>query len=301
MDDNARAGVVGARSDELADLRRVIDGIQGLAELIGTAAQVVLVIDANVVIRDLIWMASRRKCPDSVPGLLEASVAGSLVACVPPYALYEINDRIPFVAKKRGIDEGELHKVWEEYRPALTIKQPDAERVAKYRQGRDPKDADYLALAETISANGILSRDKDIAAMGGSVVSMEVVGLLRDYSRAAAVEFTIKINGCFTLIVGAAIVRAAFELLSGAVGKMRNLPGWIKGVLLCLSFIILANEKNRKRLGEVANAIRSSLEEFAPKAMELAMALNSEHDISKSKAQECLDKVLAMIELSDAD
>ena len=295
MSEKPYVEAIRVRSEELAELRVTLDKLKGMADLIGAAVQVLVVVDANVILGDLIWMASKRTDPGAKTSLLEASAAGSLIACVPPYALEEIQDKIPEVAKKRRIDQVVLAGLWEEYRPALSVKEPDPVHVERYRYGRDPKDADYLALADTLAANGILSRDKDIPAMVGIAISMDAVTLLRDYSRAAAVEFNIKVNGCFSLMVGIMTLKVALELLDKVAGQVARLPGWAKGLLLCLLFISLMNEKARKKLAEAIGIIRNAASSLAPQIWDLVLEVHSEHDVNKMKAEECLNKLIQLI------
>ena len=286
---------VRVRSEELSELRVTIDRFKGMADLIGAAVQVLVVVDANIILGDLIWMASKRTTPLAKTSLLESSIAGTLIACVPPYAIEEVQEKIPEVAKKRDIDEVVLAGLWEEYRTTLSVKEPDPNHVEKYRQGRDPKDADYLALADTLSAKGILSRDKDISAMGGAVISMEAVTLLRDYSRAAAVEFNIKVNGCFSLMVGMVTLKIALVLLDKVAGKVARVPGWAKVLLLCLLFVSLMNEKTRSKLGEVISVLRNATSSLAPQIWDLVVEVHAEHGVNKKKAEACLNQLLEII------
>ncbi len=295
MREKPNAEDIRVSSEKLAELRVTIDRLRGMTDLIGAVVQVVVVVDANIILGDLIWMASKRTTPSAKTSLLESSVAGTLVACVPPYAIEEVQEKIPEVAKKRKIDGVVLARLWEEYRTILRVEEPDPIHVEKYREGRDPKDADYLALADTLAAKGILSRDKDISAMGGAVISMEAVTLLRDYSRAAAVEFNIKVNGCYSLMVGIVTLKIALELLDKAAGQVARIPGWAKGLLLCILFIALMNENSRNKLGEVVGALRNAMSSLAPQIWDLVLEVHADHDVNKKKAESCLNKLLEII------
>jgi predicted nucleic acid-binding protein len=295
MREKPNAEDIRVSSEKLAELRVTIDRLRGMTDLIGAVVQVVVVVDANIILGDLIWMASKRTSPSAKTSLLESSVAGTLVACVPPYAIEEVQEKIPEVAKKRKIDGVVLARLWEEYRAILRVEEPDPIHVEKYRKGRDPKDADYLALADTLAAKGILSRDKDISAMGGAVISMEAVTLLRDYSRAAAVEFNIKVNGCYSLMVGIVTLKIALEVLDKAAGQVARIPGWAKGLLLCILFIALMNENARNKLGEVVGALRNAMSSLAPQIWDLVLEVHADHDVNKKKAEACLNKLLEII------
>jgi predicted nucleic acid-binding protein len=51
---------------------------------------------------------------------------------------------------------------------------------------RDPNDIPFINVAKRTKAVGIVTTDKDIAAMGGQVVAPETVRDIRDYARSTA-------------------------------------------------------------------------------------------------------------------
>lgn len=53
-------------------------------------------------------------------------------------------------------------------------------------------DAEFVALQKTIGAAGILSKDPHISMIGGNQVSLACIFRLRNYSRIAAIEMSIK-------------------------------------------------------------------------------------------------------------
>ena len=283
------------RSEELASLRQMIGQIQGLARMVGSVAQVALVVDANVVLGDLLWLCSKRTNPTAKTELMEAVSAGTIIACIPPFALREIPEKIPYVAARRNVDEASLYSAWEEYRELLRIERPDPDRVQVLREGRDPDDADYIALADTIGARGILSRDKDIVAMGGTVVSMEVVGYLKDYSRAAAIEFNIKVSGFAFLNVSAASLVAAVEVLKGFTAQLRRLPDGVKICLVGLALLVLLNDKSRAKLDQAAQGIWNALSGLVPGLLAVTNEVFAEHQASKDRAMSCLEKAFDLI------
>lgn len=55
--------IIAVNSDSLLWLRRLIKGSKPLRDLIGDLAQFRLVIDANCIIGDLIWLVTKRRNP----------------------------------------------------------------------------------------------------------------------------------------------------------------------------------------------------------------------------------------------
>lgn len=283
------------RSGNLANYRRLINQAKGLAAIVGSAVQVQFVLDANVIFHDLIWLSSKRKNPAAKTALMEAIEAGTIIACIPPFALTEIYGKIPEVAVRRKVDQEALYKVWGEYSSLLRVESPDPERVEALRSGRDPKDADYIALAETINAHGILSYDKDIPAMGGVVISMEVVGHLMNYSRAAAIEFNIKISGVFLMSISMELFKAAMDVLGCFAAQIQRLPRWAKAALIVLVVFLMLNDNSRARIHGALSSFWDSLTGLAPGALALLQEIGAEHVINKDRAGEFLEKALGLI------
>lgn len=283
------------RSEELASYRKIISDLQSIAKLADSAFQVTVVVDANVIIGDLLWLSSKRRNPEAKPELMETIEAGTIVACIPPFALKEITEKIPYVAARRKVDEEALYRAWEAYKGHFRIELPDPERVAQHKAGRDPDDADYIALAETISASGILSRDKDIQAMGGVVLSVEVVGHLRDYSRATAIDLNIRINGVFLGIFTAAMVKALAELIRGCAQQAARLPLWARLIILGLGLFLMLNDHSREKLHAQLQSALKAASGAMPLLLQLTEEIYRERNIQSGKAERYLNRALEIL------
>jgi hypothetical protein len=96
------------------------------------------------------------------------------------------------VASREGLDSAALFESWEEFRTSIAFE--DVEVGATEEPCRDPKDLPYLRLHQT-TGRPVYTVDADLAGMGAAVIGIEVVGHLRDYSRSASIEFSVKIGG----------------------------------------------------------------------------------------------------------
>lgn len=277
------------RSEELASLRQAIASIDGMARLIGPVARTTLVIDANIVLRDLIWLTSKRRDKEAQSWLMETISAGTIVACIPPFGISEIAQKIPYIAERRGIDEEKLWQAWDDYKSMLTVEEPNPDRVMELKSGRDPDDADYIALADTIGAKGILSHDKDIAAMGGTVFSMDVVGHLKDYSRAAAIEVNIRFNGIVLFSLGVGLLSSALEFLKEVPYQISRLPNWAKAGLIGLSIFFLLDESSRQRILDFFSRIGGSISGAITGVLNIFYDVSLEHHEWREKSLKCLD------------
>lgn len=128
-----------------------------------------------------------------------------------PRLLQEVQEQIPLVAEEKGLDREKLFAEWENYRTNLEVIDPGQDSINAHVKGVDPDDADFVALEQAMSAAGIFSKDKHIAMMGGNQISVETIASLRGYSRATAIELTIKVNGLVMTFIGAVAIRSLFS------------------------------------------------------------------------------------------
>src|SRR5690606_7745893 len=114
--------------------------------------QMNIILDTNVIISDILWLATKRKNPDARPSLLETIVSGTLKAYAPDFLLVELDKHLPRLSVERGIPLETLNKHWEEYRPYIelvAVEEPTEEEIA---QAQDPKDLPYIKLQQKIGA-----------------------------------------------------------------------------------------------------------------------------------------------------
>lgn len=285
------------RSERLNQLREVVDSWETFKPLLGVAARFTLVVDTNVVLGDILWLVAERRDPTAKTQLMETIEAGTLEVYVPPALIAEVEEKIPLLAEDKGLDVELMHAEWCAYRDKLKIADPDDEKLQVLRGGVDPDDADFIALAQTLMAAGVFSKDKHIGMMGGNTISIDCIAHLRDYSRASAVELNIKVNGIVLSIAGLAVLKSVLEggkALARCVGAA---PDWVKAALLVALAYAAFNPKAREAVASLLNAAFSNLRDATPRVLSLiaeASALASEH---RGKAQAHLEKALAELDV----
>jgi hypothetical protein len=62
-----------------------------------------------------------------------------------------------------------------------------------------------------IGAEAIYSKDTDVVAMDAPVVGAEIILALRDYSRAASVDVSIKMGGTIVVVASGAVLVKLWE------------------------------------------------------------------------------------------
>jgi len=225
------------RSDVLPPLREAFSE-NGLFPTIKEIFQFRLIIDANIVIRSILWSVTRRKNPEARSELVELLSCETIKGFAPTYLQVEIERKLPQLAHQKSIRLEKLREGWNEIEPKLRfvdVGEPDEASPV-----RDPKDTPYIKLQNELGYK-ILTKDKDIEAMGGDVMPVNVLLSMRRYSRAAAVEYSIKGAGGTALIVSSVVVEGIAKDVLPFIGK--RLPGkgrtWLIGSLILVVLLLL--------------------------------------------------------------
>jgi len=252
------------KSDDLMQLRCFFEEHAPLLYAIRPLFKMDIIIDANVVIRDLIRSAKQGN-GEKGSSVQELCAAGTLTVCAPSILDTEVRRNLPIVAKKRRISLELMLAHWEVYSRNIRFIDVPCGTGPLDVHVRDPDDLPYIWLQQKTDAL-IYTNDKDIDAMGGRTVGYTVIAHLRDYSRNAAVEYTIKYQGIHLASIGGQLAKQVFSFLGSLSVHARKVPYWIwliggAGVLIALL---------HPRIRATAISLCSSL---PPKAKRLGTAL----------------------------
>lgn len=241
------------RSEMLAHLR----AIDGFKKIIGPVAQFTIVVDANIILSDLIWLVSKRRNPEAQTELMECIRAETVIAYITRTVYEEVNEHISSIAVKQGISKDALRKEWKSYRKLIKIRTPRKALVDRHKGGRDPDDAPTIALEKMIHADGILSKDTDIVAMGGLVIELDFTKQARDYSRKTAVAATIRLGAGLSFMAAWTVVELALKAIQAIIEWFRSLPDWIQAIHCAAFLVVMLDDRVLTRI----SAMLASLQE----------------------------------------
>lgn len=280
------------RSDSLSTLRPLVAS-NALFRMFDGIFQSTLIVDANIIMGDIIWLAFKRKDPMARSEFRELLEARTVLAIAPTYLEEEMESNLRRLASQKKVDRESLEFHWDQYRALIKFFDmggPDASYG-------DPKDAPYMKLQRQ-SGHLIYSRDNDISKMGGQVASAVLVTSLRIYSRRVAIEYTLKIGGTGTLYVSLATVSAIGRLLNEIVPRARALPRWVWwGALLTIGCALLYRP-TRHYLLNLIQTLPGTSKDLAARAFDQLSSFIVEHETAKREADAAM--VLVQSEFSDA-
>lgn len=225
------------RSDTLDNLRQIIEHYSELDKYIGSILQLRLVIDSNAVISDLLWM-SRRKDEGNKTAIIEVIQAGTLIAYAPNQLKNEIEQHLPDIAKKKKIPLEKMQLEWLAYQSYLKFVDIDDDDLAPYEDSVDPKDAPFVVLSEMLNVAGVISDDPHIEKLGGNRIHLDIRLSLRDYSRSAAVAFSLRFGGVACTHISIGVLMAMGKAIKAFAQVILNLPDKIKVILFIVSVFV---------------------------------------------------------------
>lgn len=286
------------RSDALKKFRGFYADGAPLA-LLASLFQVNLILDANVIIKELIWATTKRKNPHGRSELLEVLEVETVIAWAPTFLECEVEKYIPLIIAK-GAKHEELAAHWRRLRTLIKLVDVGGipEDGVEYR---DPKDVPYLRLQEKINAI-IVTADQDIAAMGGKVAPIAVMATLRAYSRAAAVQVTFQVSGYTFGGLGLKALSGAAKLVHSAAKKAAaNVPREVWLGLLALLCIAMAIPPSRTWIRSQLEAIARPLGIAVESLAQISTMLATEFGQRRLEADEALSEVHAVLGINPAE
>lgn len=293
MADNTYNGRGRIPSDALRELRPLVRAWDGLRPFIDGVAQFRIVIDSNIVIGDVLWLATKRTDPNARTSVLETIAAGTLEVYAPQHLRREVEEHLARIAEEEGYDLQLLLTTWGEYQENLKWAEPGAEHVELYRDGVDPQDAPFVALADTLQAAGVLSRDKHIEMMGGKLLDVEFVMALRGYSRAAAVELYIKCSGVTLGVMTLAGIAALARALRAVPAAIDRAPGWLQFVLLVGIVVCILHPGVRAGIGGFLGSMFANVKEATPDLVALLtkaiVTAESHGDVARRSLEDAMN------------
>lgn len=275
------------RSEDLPHIAAFLQRIEVMKEQF-TAFRIDVILDANVVIRDLRWMATKRTNPKAKTELMELIDCQVVRAHAPYFLVRELKENLPDVAKYEGVPLRTLQAMWKDYRKKIHLVPVGG--PPKDPKLRDPKDVPYLRLQEKLN-HVIVSEDPDLAAMGGSVVRIQMFAPLRSYARNVVVEYHYKVMGVGSMMIAGSIVETAVGLLR----NVRNLPRWMIWGALLLVVLALANPTSRKKVIEIASQVFQGTTVLAEVAFGVIIPMVEQHTSAQEKARLSLEKAQATL------
>jgi predicted nucleic acid-binding protein len=281
-----------ARSDDLARVQEHVARHPEIRPFAVPFEHLPLIIDTNRALQDVAWLA-RRKNPDARTSIQELCASGFVSLYAPEQFIEEVERRLTRIAENVEVSLDAIQEAWASYAtlihviPAEHLEVPEADS-----RTRDPTDLPFLAAQHAVGAHGMLSKDKDLPAMGALVVKHEVLRIAVEFarSRSVVVEGTVLATGALGL--GGAVAYGAFKGAAALVRGYRRLPGWVQVLLPVIAVgataLVLFHAPTRGRIRNLVRRAKPQLAELRGRGGDLINQYLEEMQEADGKAKAAL-------------
>jgi len=284
------------RSDDLVELRDIFEKSEAFRELIAPIFQLEVIVDANVIISDLIHLARGRKAKPARTKLQELIDSETVVAYAPSILKVEVNKHLSTISKKKGIPIEDLEAEWREYAKKIIFRDTSYRPPNSTDEERDPDDLPYITLQQKTGAP-IYTRDKDIHAMDGQTIGYTVITHLRDYSRYASIEYTIKYQGVVVAVLNEKLIEVLFSFIKSLARFARKLPSWVWFVVCGVLIAGLLNSTSRYKIATWMSYFSTETKEIGLKIFNLTEPFILEHQKAQKQAIASLKAVNSELQM----
>jgi hypothetical protein len=292
MTKERKSALVTVPSDAFRALLNLRDEFPALRHLMEEIIQIVMVLDASAVQRELRWRLRWRINPTARSGLHEVIDCGLVIAVAPVFLKQEIEKYLPVIACKTGVSVETANIEWEHVQSLIRFYTPNGDGTEFALV--DPKDSPYALTARELDADFVRTTDKHFEKMGMAVAGPELDVVLRDYARSTTVLVTAKLGSGFAITFSLA---AFVETVRGLVKLIRKLPPLAK-LMLCAGVVIpFMHPKSRQKLMQWSERTWERILEAKPELIspfqKATKYLAEEAEISKTTHEEIKSKLRA--------
>jgi len=271
------------RSDALGDLSEVRKHSPMLKQLIEEPLQIRLVLDANIVQRELRWRLRSKRNNEARSALHEAIESGTVLPFAPTALGREIEEHICRIADYACVTEDRAREEWANFKALIHFYEP--ERSAARGQYVDPDDAPYKQVCIELGAHAVYTRDQHFKTMDVSLIMLDLDQVFRKYARANSVKLAVSIGSTFTITIS---VGALKELLALSIKGIERIPQPLK-IAFCIAIAgALIHPRSRARIVEACKGLWTRLNnpKFRSVVSSLIVQLAEAHETARTAAKE---------------
>jgi hypothetical protein len=246
-------------SGALRPLLHLRDEVPALGHVLNDVLQIVVVVDASAVHRELRWRLGSRDKPYARTSLHEAIDSRVVIAVAPTFLKQEIEKYLPEIANATGSSIADTTAEWQSFQSLIHFHEPTGDR--KRFASVDPKDADYMLTAEELGADFVRTCDPHFQQMGANVMGRELEPVLRDYARSTSIFVTVKLGSTAALTFS---IEVFVEAIRGVTQVIRKLPPAAKLILVAAIVIMILHPTSREKVIKWLKAIWNLLREAKP-------------------------------------
>lgn len=242
------------RSDSLPYMSALCERSPVLQQVLDKTLQIRLVLDANIVQRELRWRVGSRQKQEAKTALHEAIEAGVIVALAPTALVEEINDHVADIANYANVSEDRVREEWANFRQYIHFYEPESTEVAG--DCIDADDVPYKQTCIELGAHAVYTKDRHFRSMDVPLLMLDLDGVFRKYARANSVKLAFTLGSAFSVTISVSVVK---ELFSLSVKGIRRIPTPLKIAFGAAIAAALIHPKSRAKIIQLGKSLWDKL------------------------------------------
>jgi predicted nucleic acid-binding protein len=271
------------RSDSLPDMSALCERHVVLQQVVDKTLQIRLVLDANIVQRELRWRVGSRQKQGAKTGLHEAIEAQVVIALAPTVLEEEINDHVAKIAKDERVSEDRVREEWAEFRQHIHFYEPELTEAAS--NCIDPDDVPYKQTCIELGAHAVYTKDRHFQSMEVPLLMVDLDGVFRKYARANSVKLAFTLGSTFSVTISVSVLK---ELLTLSMRGIRRIPTPLKIAFGAAIAAALIHPKSRAKIIGLSKTLWNKLNNPKLRALlsSLVMQLAEAHEDARLTASQ---------------
>ena len=275
---------------QLGPLREMVNKLAALKVAITGIVQFSVVVDVNMVVPDLVY---RVRFPERGARALEELIRSTVVvAHAPRWLDIEMVSAVAQVSRQYGLPAEALWARWREFQTLIVWDETLREPGEVGGEWCDPKDLPYVLLERKLQADGILTRDRHMARMGGHPLTLDFVLSSRNYAREVVKTVTLRVAGVVVPVASLMILDGVLRSIGKGVAA---LPPSVKALLVTAGLVALAHPRSRQWLVERCVDVGMALTSAGSSLIEMVSRLMAMDREAQAKAREHLASASSLV------
>ncbi|CAJ0851295.1 hypothetical protein R77569_00467 [Ralstonia mannitolilytica] len=259
-----------------------------------------LIVDANVILKDIRWLVRNRRSDTARTNLLELLEARAVDVFAPTYLSQEVSTHIATIAAEQGLDEVAMRAHWRRFEALIEfvdVGEPPEDDGSYV----DNKDVPYIELQRRLGVP-IVSEDPHIRQMGGVATPASITVTLRTYARASATRLSLEVAGVTSISFGlralGAVARRFHTYTAPTISKVPK-AAW--AVLAGLCCVAVLHPTSRKWLSTNLTSILDRTASGATALLPILASLQADHAAAQTIGTNALAELERMLRQYDTD
>lgn len=271
------------RSDSLPHMSALCERSPFLQQVVDKTLQIRLVLDANIVQRELRWRVGSRQKQEAKTALHEAIEAGVIVALAPTALEEEINEHVADIANYANVSQDRVREEWSKFRAFIHFYKPElTEPTGKCV---DADDVPYKQTCIELGAHAVYTKDRHFQSMDVPLLMLDLDGVFRKYARANSVKLAFTLGSTFSVTISVNVLK---ELLTVSMRGIRRIPTPLKIAFGAAIAAALIHPKSRAKIAEWCKTLWNKLNSPNVRALlsSLVMQLAEAHEDARLSANQ---------------